>query len=148
MKYQERCECCGGVVTAYTHNLNVPLVKALRQLVDYFEANRKACNLQESLSLTHNQLANFQKLQYFGLVYGVREGWIPTQEGIEFIHGEYSVMNPVATMANKVLPDNHKAWETHTKERYLVGVNEIDNFSYKRREDYQAEKSPQANLFN
>jgi len=148
MKYQEICECCGSVVTAYTHNLNVPLVKALRKLVDYFEARRLACNLQDDLDLTHNQLANFQKLQYFGLVYGANGGWIPTKSGIDFIHGEVAVKNPVATMANKVLADDHKAWETHTKERTLVMVNDIDNFSYKQREEYQKEKSPQANLFN
>lgn len=148
MKYQESCECCGGVVTAYTHNLNVPLVKALRKLVDYFEEYRKACNLQKCLDLTHNQLANFQKLQYFGLVFGTREGWIPTQEGVEFIHGEFTVVNPVATMGNKVIPDNHKAWETHGKERKLMSIEMIDDVSYKKREAYQSEKSPQSSLFN
>ncbi|NCD40584.1 MAG: hypothetical protein EOL88_00680 [Bacteroidia bacterium] len=147
MKYQEKCECCGGVVTAYTHRLNVPLVKALRKLVDYFEKYHLACNLQKSLDLTHNQLANFQKLQYFGLVYGAKGGWIPTEEGIKFIHGEVTCMDIVATMANQVLSYDHKAWETHSKEPMAVNISDIDYYSYKRREEYQAEKSPQANLF-
>lgn len=148
MKFQEVCECCGSVVTAYTHNLNVPLVKALRKLVDYFEANRVACKLQSDLELTHNQFANFQKLQYFGLVYGSGSGWMPTKDGIDFIHGEISIKNPVATMANKVLPDNHPAWATHLKSRELVSIREVDETCYKKREEYGEEKSRQNNLFN
>lgn len=147
MKYQETCDCCGGVVTAYTHNLNLPLVKALRQLVDFFERERKACNLQKDLSLTHNQLANFQKLQYFDLVLRVAEGWLPTEKGTMFIYGETSIKNPVATFKNQILPYDHIAWQSHKAEPVDLSVDEVDQFSYKRREAYQAEKSPQNNLF-
>lgn len=148
MKYQEVCDCCGSVVTAYTHCINVALVKALRQLVDYYEQEKKPCNLQKRLNLTHNQFTNFQKLQYFGLVLRTIDGWYPTEKGIGFIAGELSIKNPVATFKNEVLSYNHEAWKTHKAEPVDLWVNDIDQFSFKKRSDYQSEKSLQTNLFN
>jgi len=147
MHYRETCDCCGGVVTAYTHNLNLPLVKALRQLVDFYEKTGKVCNLQKDLSLNYNQLANFQKLQYFDLVFRTAEGWGPTEKGTMFIYGETTIKNPVATFKNVAIPYDHEAWRTHKTEPVDLSVDEVDQFSYKRREDYQKEKSPQTNLF-
>lgn len=155
MKYQETCDCCGNKITAYTHNLNKPLVGALRQLVDFYQASQidhrisgKACNLAGDLRLTHNQLANFQKLQYFGLVIDIKDGWIPTRLGIDFIHGLETVLNPVATFKNEVIPLTHEAWKTHTATPQRVNVHDVDETCYKQRVEYATEKSSQANLFN
>lgn len=152
MKYHEKCECCGNVITAYTHNLNKPLVGALRQLVDFYQGSQidhrvvgLACNLANDLKLTHNQLANFQKLQYFGLVRDTKGGWYPTQLGIDFINGVERVYSPVATFKSEVLPFSHPAWETHPKP-HVVGVKDIDETSYKQREEYANEKSCQRAL--
>lgn len=152
MKYQETCDCCGNKITAYTHNLNKPLVSALRQLVDFYQDTQidhrvsgKVCNLAKDLKLTHNQLANFQKLQYFGLVQDTKGGWYPTQLGIDFINGVERVYSPVATFKSEVLPFSHEAWKTHSKP-VLVGVKEIDETSYKQREEYASEKSGQSGL--
>lgn len=147
MKYQEKCDCCGNKITAYTHNLNKPLIGALRQLVDFYDDGGGHCNLARDLKLTHNQLANFQKLKYFGLVLDVPDGWIPTIHGREFIHGAEKVYNPVATFKNEVLPFSHPAWQTHSKP-VLVGVRDVDEASYKQREAYASEKSGQGTLLN
>ena len=170
MKYQERCECCDSIVTAYTHNLNKPLVSALRQLVDFYFERRKAyvtkrmgegsnyrmptdgteamCNIARDLKLTHNQLANFQKLQYFGLVFRVGGSgkWLPTPDGIQFVHGELSILSPVATFKGKVIPTSHDAWKTHNGRQESLHIKDVDVFSYKQREEYQAEKSQQQSL--
>lgn len=154
MKYQENCECCGNVITAYTHNLNKPLVSALRQLVDFYQKTQyidhrvsgMACNLASDLNLTHNQLANFQKLQYFGLVLDTKDGWFPTSLGIDFINGTEKVLNPVATFKNEVLPYTHKAWATHKTAPFLIGVLDVDVSCYKKREEYAQKKSSQVGL--
>jgi len=154
MNYKEKCECCQQQITAYTHNLNKPLVNALRQLVDFYQGTQidhritgNFCNLARNLKLTHNQLANFQKLRYFDLVFNNKDGWVPTQLGIDFIHGLERVYSPVATFKNEKLPFSHEAWKTHKGAPILVGVKDIDETSYKPREEYQQEKSNQANLF-
>lgn len=146
MKYQEKCECCESVLTAYTHSINVPLVKALRQLVDFYEKQKSPANLQKDLSLTKNQYNNFQKLQYFDLVVRTPKGWFPTQYGMNFIAGTVFVPNFVATLGSKVIEKGHPAWKTHKKTQEFINVKDIDSDSYKHREEYQAEKSQQLNL--
>ena len=146
MKYKEACPHCGSIVTAYTHNLNVPLVKALKQLVDYYEVNKKPCNLQKNLVLSKNQYNNFQKLQYFDFVMRIKEGWFPTQTGIDFIYGLVPVVTPVATISSRILDEFHPAWGTYKSIRKKLYVKEIDVLSYKQREEYQEEKSSQTTL--
>jgi hypothetical protein len=147
MKYQEKCECCGHIKTAFMHSLNSPLVEALYQLVNFYEDNNRGCCLQDDLNLTKNQYNNFQKLQYFFLVQQTPNGWFPTQDGIKFIYGEHRVLNPVITLESQVLDIYHPAWKTARRRiPKLVGVEEIDNKFYKKRSEYQLEKSRQGNL--
>jgi len=150
MKYQKKCDCCGHVVTAYTHHLNKNLLSALRQLVDFYEEHRKPANLQKDLSLTKNQYNNFQKLQYFNLVKKISgsSSWFPTVVGINFIYGRDSVFNPVATFGDRVLPNDHEAWKTHTGAVKITNIRDIDVDSYKQKEEYRDEKRNDRNLFN
>lgn len=146
MDYKIKCECCDSIVTAYTHNLNKPIVSALRQIVDFYQNKRQMCNIAKDLRLTHNQIANFQKLQYFGLVQKIDGGWLPTRDGVDFVHGELSVLNPVATFKGQVIPYTHEAWKTHKGKPELTNIKDVDVFSYKQRPEYQSEKSQQPTL--
>ncbi len=141
MKYSKHCDHCGNKVTAYTHSLNVPLVKALRQLVDFYDRNRVPCNLQKHLNLTKNQYNNFQKLQYFKLVHRDIDGYVPTRLGTGFIEGNAEILNPAGTLGKEILDVGHEAWTTHNKRRMTVNVKDIDEISWKRREEYAEEKT-------
>jgi len=147
MKYQEKCPCCGHVRTAFIHKLNKPLVKALRQLVDFYGENKSGCNLQRDLNLTKNQYNNFQKLQYFDLVIKTPEGWLPSAVGMSFILGSCKSWDKVATIESTILNREHEAWKTHKGSvPKPISVQEIDVESWKNRQDYQSEKSRQTTL--
>jgi hypothetical protein len=73
--------------------------------------------------------------------------WLPTQFGLRFFYNEVGVIAPVATMNDVLLADNHKAWETHTKPRKHVYIEDLTEFQYKTRAEYQQEKSAQTNIF-
>ena len=140
MKYSKKCESCDHTETAYTFTLNVGKVVALRKLVDYYETNHRGVNL-EKLGLTNSQYTNFCHLVYFGLAGNTPKGWLPTDLGIAFIHGEAKITQPVATMGKAVLPNNHEAWRTHPGDRKEVFVFDIDQPSYKKRPEYAVERS-------
>lgn len=146
MSYQETCHHCGHVNTAYAHTLNTGLVQALRQLVDYYHRNKRAVkSIQSELELTKNQFCNFQKLQYFDLARKTPFGWFPSDRGVAFIQGELQVEKTVATIASEVLPYEHPYWRTKAYPT-PVYVWQIDEKSYKRRTEYQFEKSKQTVL--
>ena len=73
MKYTKKCPTCGHQATAYTHNINASSVKALLQLVDFYEANKRPAKMKE-LSLTNSQYTNFNRLTYFSLAYLTENG--------------------------------------------------------------------------
>jgi len=146
MKYYQICDCCGAQLTAYAHKLNQPLVTALSKLVAYYETKKEICNISD-LGLSHNQINNFQKLRYFGLVKLIQKGgYVPTELGIKFIYGEELAPDTAASLGNKVLGMDHEAWNTTKVRPNWVHVTEIDSLSYKRREEYQAEKSNQSSF--
>ena len=144
MTYHETCPCCGHQETAYSHKLNEQIVKALSQLVHYYMKTREVCNLQKHLILTKNQYNNFQKLQYFGLVYRAKGGWFPTQLGKQFIFGELVVQIRQVTFRGKALPYSHEAWEgKFPDKKYVFQISET---AWKKREEYALEKSNQLHL--
>jgi len=146
MSYKKVCPHCGEIKTAYVHHLNEPLVYALRQLVDYYNAVKKEANLQDDLNLTKNQYNNFQKLQYFGLVKRIPNGWLPTSIGIGFIEGDCRVYNRVITFDDKVLGPGDMVWSYYNVKPYLVYVSDIIGYNYKQRSEYQREKSSQLSM--
>ena len=148
MRYQEKCECCGHIKTAFTHRLSKQLVMALRQLVDHYDKTKLPCNLQKDLDLNKNQYNNFQKLQYFYLVKRTDIGWFPTAQGMLFIKGKERSIDLVATIESKVLEYNHKAWDRSIVKPRLVAVWEIHKDSWKQRVEYQEEKSSQESIWS
>lgn len=139
MKYTKKCETCGHISAAFTYKLNVGKVKALRRLVDAYEANPTPKKLGE-LGLTNSQYTNFCHLAYWDLARKIKEGWIPTQEGIDFIYGKRMIVMPVAVMNGNILPEGHEAWKTHDKGRQSFSIKDIDETAYKQKEEYAAEK--------
>lgn len=147
MNFNSKCESCGHVEAAYSHHLNAPLVKALRQLVDFYEKNQRFANLQKDLYLSKNQYNNFQKLQYFGLVDRTALGWFPTRKGTGFIYGEEKVFDKVATFKKDTLSPESDFWSDKKRKPFLISVGNINLDSWKKREDYQNEKSNQLHIF-
>lgn len=149
MKYSKTCECCGHIQTAYTHNLNEPMVLAFNVVVEEYLATKEPVNVYGLERLDYNQKCNFQKLKYFGLMdFAGGVGWFPTALGLQFYYGERAVITPVASMGNEVLPDNHEAWDTHGGKRRWVYPQDVANeWAYKKRPDYKAEKSGQMSFF-
>lgn len=140
MKYSKQCECCGHLVTAYSHNINAQMVQALEQVLAYYSKKGKGCNLQKDLTLSKNQYNNFQKLQYFKLVANTETGWVPTQLGMGFINGDNVIMNPVATFGKEILDQFHEAWDTSDTKPKITHISKIKNYEYKGREAYKEER--------
>jgi len=148
MKYQKECQCCGQSVTAYTHNINRQMIEAFIKLIEQYDKKKVPVNINQELGLDHNQKCNLPKLQYYGLIVRTPEGWLPTKQGHQFYYAEIGVLSPVATMGNELLSEDHEAWKTHEKKRKTVFINDIVANHYKRREEYQEEKSKQERLFD
>lgn len=141
MNFKKVCHHCGNLSAAYTHNLNAPLANAFISMVEYYEANKKPCNINSDLGLDHEQIANFNKLRHFGIVDRIESGWIPTKKGLSFYYGEEEILTPCASLENKTLPDDHEAWSTHLKERIYISLQDVSKeFCYKQRPEYQEEK--------
>lgn len=151
MKYSQKCECCAHVTVAYTHRLNIPLVGALRRLVDEYERTGAPVLPSEfnRLGMSHNQQANFQKLRYFGMIDQSQKcaGWWPTKKGLAFIYGRTPAFDLVATIEGEPLDYSHPAWTTSKIKASSRYVHEIDKAAYKKHPEYAAEKSQQG-LFN
>lgn len=138
MKFSEQYQSCGHKDTAYTYNLNLGKVSALRKLIDRYELTKAPVQLGD-MGITNSQYTNFCHLAYFGLAKHITEGWIPTELGIAFIYGEAGVQVPVAVLNGRVLEASHPAWETHTKTPETKYVFDINNTAYKKRGEYQEE---------
>lgn len=149
MKFTKKCECCNHVISAYTHNLNKGQVTAFNKFMELYFSIRRPININTEIRLTHNQLAGFRQLKFFGLVgkEGHNGHWYPTTKGTNFYYGEMAIQSPVATFNDEVLPIGHEAWLTHDKPIKYVYITDLLPEHYKRRPEYMAEKSPQANLF-
>lgn len=140
MKYKKTCEHCGHEITAYTFSLNKSMVNALSRLVDLYERERKPI-AKPDLNLSNSQYTNFCHLAYFELAKMVEDHWVPTELGMAFIHGETSIVLPIARMGKQNLAPDHEAWKTHEGERYSVTVSDIDVMAYKRRPEYARERA-------
>jgi len=80
----EICPCCGRKIVDYRHSLSQLLVGDLEMLYKV-GGIAKLSEVDEVFELTHSQLANFQKLRYFGLV--TKEGHVYhiTDAGVDFL---------------------------------------------------------------
>lgn len=89
------CECCGAKKVEYRHGLSKSL---LRPLVRFSRYGSGYHNPSDMKGMTHSQLANWQKLSYWGLIEkapdetGKGGFWRITPAGWSFLKGR----NPLA----------------------------------------------------
>lgn len=120
---REVCPHCGQLLPVMTrHRLNRPMVDALIKLYKAGKPERLAV-----LGLTHNQHANFQKLQYWGLVRNVSGcRWEILPAGEDFLLNRIAIYDGVVTL--KGVP------KKYVGERKFIG--DITGFRFLQREDY------------
>lgn len=106
----KECRCCGASLVMPVHSLSRGLVTTLMQCA--YEARKKGGYLVDvaNVDLTHNQLANLQKLRYFGLmVKHVENGvhiprhWVITTRGWEFLAREKLVFKQMRSFRNTIV---------------------------------------------
>lgn len=88
------CEYCGAKMVEYRHTLSKSL---LRPLVRFSRLGKGYHSPSKQEKMTHSQLANWQKLRYWGLIAkapdetGKGGYWEITELGWGFLRGEYRV---------------------------------------------------------
>lgn len=119
------CPCCGRKIVEYRHHLNKILVQDLEYL---FKIGGTATlkEMNEKFEMSHSELANFQKLRYFGLVekVGPRTYGI-TGRGRGFLKGIEGAPAWVATVDAVV-----------TEEGPLVNINGVE-LEVQEKEDFE-----------
>lgn len=105
------CPCCQQRQIEYGHMLNEGLVRALFKT---YQLARTAPTHLNEVGLDHNQLANFQKLQYWGLAEMSphngrrrRGWWRVTPAGEEFLRLNRTVARKVWTYRGAVTSFDH-----------------------------------------
>ena len=121
------CEACGKRQASYTHKLNQGLVASLKKLSEVYID--KPVKLKD-LGLTFNQHANFQKLQYWGLVERETRGYHLTATGRLFLSGDVTIRDRVTIRNKQVLIVDDGAQHVHIDSYFPV--------QYQQREEYIA----------
>lgn len=101
-----RCPHCDATMVEYSHRLSCGILFALVRL---YETAKTAPFPIRELDLSHPQMSNFQKLQYWGLAEmsktaDDRKGgvWAVTLFGESFVHGHAGVKDIAVTYRGKV----------------------------------------------
>lgn len=128
---ESRCDACGAKTVEYPHVFNTGLATGLARL---YEAE-KPVN-KNTLGLTHNQMCNFPKLQYWGLIEkytrpdGTRAAgqWKITDLGIAFVEGQARIQDTAWTYRNHIRRHTGKeipfpSRDVHYKQREYYAEN-------------------------
>jgi hypothetical protein len=123
------CECCGARLIEYSHKLNKGMIDSLKKLS---EQPNTTANISK-IGLTHNQIANFQKLKYWSLVEkGTTSGvWSLSLCGKHFLWNGMEVPERVITFRDKVVGRSDKN----------ISLPVVNDRKYMRKEDYLSEGS-------
>ena len=98
------CPCCGQKIVEYKHNFNVVLLNGLR----YLEAAGGISTLHdmnETTKMNVSEYANFQKLQYFGLVTKDGPVYMLTDRAKAFLKGKGGCPSYVVTRCKEVIEE-------------------------------------------
>ena len=150
MKYSKTCECCGNVVSAYTHKLNAWNVDMLEKLVVFYNQKHRPAIISE-LDLSPVEYSVFGKMKHFWIISHVKHKtavdgeeitWrIPTLKWIEWLQWKRQIENRSASFGKQTLPLNHEARKTDKIWRQLVRVWEIKkDYQRKQGDEYKQEK--------
>ena len=119
------CKCCGQSTFEYKHNLSKGLVRSLLKFAVLSKGQPTKLG-----QLTHTELANFQKLAYWGCAepFGEKNSgyWVITPFGKSFINGHVKVHRAVWTwlgnpiqydgdyvVISDILDGHEKEWQTY-----------------------------------
>lgn len=87
----EICPHCGAKVVEYRHRFNKVLASALLKLSKFSGPVET-----KTLSMSHSELANLQKLSYWGLIENTKLGvWGLTDVGRQFVSGSSTIYEAV-----------------------------------------------------
>ena len=100
----EICPCCGQKIVEYKHNFNAVLLNDLRYL-EGAQGVSTLHDLNETTKMTASEYANFQKLQYFGVVRKDGPTYYLTQKGKDFLNGKGGVPRYVSTRKKIVVEE-------------------------------------------
>ena len=147
MKYSKKCQCCGHVVTAYTHKLWRQQIEMLWKLINFHERKWRPAIISE-LWLTPVQYSIFWKMKHFDLIKQeyFKQDWkmklwrIPTWTWKWFYLWKNMCPNRVASMNGETLPWNHEAWKTDDEWRKRVRRKDIEFEKSKQPVEYKEEK--------
>ena len=103
---EDVCQACGAKTVRYKHSLSKGLAGALASL--YRKAGLHPCRISD-IGLTHTQVANFQKLKYWGLAATMTKRdnsgfWIVTVLGSQWLRGLKAVPKSVWTYRGNPQP--------------------------------------------
>jgi len=120
------CECCGAKKITYKHKLNKGLVSALATLEQQENHEGKI----SKIGLTHNQIANFQKLKYWCVIEKRKESgvWAVTLYGRNFLSGAIAIFDTVLTYRGKFVK--------YSEEAEAVKINSYFKNGYEQKKDY------------
>ena len=150
MKYSKTCECCGNVISAYTHKLNAWNVDMLEKLVLFYQKRHRPAIISE-LDLSPVEYSVFGKMKHFGIISHVKQRtsvdgeeitWrIPTLKWIEWLQWKRQIENRSASFGKQTLPLDHEARQTDKIWRKLVRVRDIKaDYKQKHGDEYKKEK--------
>ena len=149
MKYSKTCECCGNIISAYTHKLNAWNVDMLEKLVLFHDKNDRPAIISE-LGLSPVEYSVFSKMKHFWIIQRVNwgstdgqkiQGWIPTRKWIEWLQGKIQIESRSASFGKETLPLDHEARQTDKIWRKLVRVRDIKaDYKRKKGDEYKKEK--------
>jgi hypothetical protein len=114
----EVCGHCGAKTVEYKHRMNVGLVRALAALAKASIKTRPDV-LASSLPLDHAELANLQKLQYWGLISPAAHGpedrkrgrWTVEEIGFAFLEARAPISRTAVTYRGETVRfDGKDAW--------------------------------------
>ena len=126
MEKDIHCEHCGAKMVEYPHKINEPMVKSLQAI---YKANKQEPTLISDI-LIHNQICNFYKLKYWGLVTkSSGDGyWQLTDRAVLFLFNQVTLPHRVWTFRDKLIRfDTDK----------LLGIYDVDE-GYQKRDYYVA----------
>ena len=122
-----QCPTCGNQKVKHKHGLTPGLVNCLLKLA---YAGGSCVKISEALN--HNEINNFQKLQYWDLVCkSANKGsgyWSITQDGIDFLNSKQTCSKSVSTINGEVVD--------YSNENVCVGEVAADGKYWDEYEDY------------
>lgn len=101
----QKCEHCGGKLTGRWEKLSKGLCRTLVKFWQVSGRGKKPMHLLQECSFTTNEVNNFQKLRYFGLVKKtpVTGFWQITDTGQAFVFDSIGIERAVLVFRNEVV---------------------------------------------